>query len=171
MSGIEVNINKNTIISEFRDYFILDRDITYPIVANTSLTTQLNKSVSIVETLGKKYPFVISNGASQYVTGNLHFALVPIDCESASYTSYKVDNRYREQFDNWIMNGEPKILKDWTGKIYMINVTNSIPIDYSVYQLPSYEVQFVEIGNVFSQDDLYNNNFTDLNFSLSSAYG
>ena len=170
MSGIEGNINKNTITSEFKNYFILDRDITYPIIVNTNLSLQLNKSVGVVETLGKKYPYVISNGASQYVTGSLQFALIPVDCDAASYNSYEVDYLYRQQFNNWIMNGEPKILKDWTGQIYMINVTNSIPIDYSVYILPSYEIQFVEIGSMFNQDDLYNNNFTDVNFSLSSTY-
>lgn len=168
MSGIEGNINKNTIFSEFRNYFILDKDITYPIIVNTNLVTQLNKNTGIVQTLGRKYPFVILNGQSQYVTGSFKFSLLPIDCASNSYSDGNYN--YVKQFNDWIMNGKPKILKDWIGQIYMINVTNSIPIDYSVYQLPSYEVQFTEIGDVYDQDDMYNNCFTNVNFSLSSAY-
>lgn len=167
MSGIEGNINKNSIVSEFRDYFILDKDIIYPIIANTKLSIQLNKSASIVETLGRKYPFVISNGNAQYTTGSLQFALLSIDCNTSSSTSL---NNYLIQFNEWIMNGKPKILKDWTGQIYMINITNSVPIDCSVYQLPSYEIQFTEIGSVFDQDSMYDNNFTDINFSLASVY-
>lgn len=170
MSGIEGNINKNTIVSEFANYFILDQDVTYPIIVNTNLVTQLNKNTGVITTLGKKYPFIISNGYSQYVTGSFKFSLIPIDCNSLSYTNEQDNYNYTKQFNDWIMNGKPKILKDWTGQIYMINVTNSIPIDYSAYQLPSYEVQFTEIGDVFDQDDMYNNNFTNTNFSLSSAY-
>lgn len=168
MGGIEGNINKNTILSDFNNYFILDKDITYPIIANASLAIQLNKESGVITTLGKKYPFVISNGMSQYVTGSFTFSLLQMDCNRLDNVSS--DYYYAKQFDDWITNGKPKILKDWTGQIYMINVTSSVPIDYSTRQLPSYEVQFTEIGSVFDQDDLYDNNFTDTNFSLSSAY-
>lgn len=171
MSGIEGNVNKNSIRSEFKNYFILDKDISYPIIANTNLATQLNKNVGVITTLGKKYPFVISNGQSQYITGSFKFALLPpINCNSSYDIELEGNYKYTKQFDDWIMNGKPKILKDWTGKIYMINVTNSVPIDYAIYQLPSYEVQFAEIGNVLDQDDMYNNNFINVNYSISSAY-
>lgn len=169
MSGIEGNINKNTVKSEFKNYFILEKDISYPIIANTNLSIQMNKDIGVITTLGKKYPFIISNGKSQYITGSLKFTLFPIDCNMTDIT-LEENYKYTKQFNDWIINGKPKILKDWTGQIYMINVTNSIPIDYSIYQLPSYELQFSEIGDVFSQDDMYNNCFLDKNYSLSIAY-
>lgn len=164
MSGIEGNINKNSIRSEFSNYFILDKDVTYPIIANTSLALQLNKSIGVVTTLGKKYPFIISNGLSQYVTGSFTFSLLKYDCTYNPYFEY--DHNYVHQFNEWIMNGKSKILKDWTGKIYMINVTNSVPIDCSYYRMPTYEVQFTEIGDALNQDYLYYNGFVDYNYSL-----
>ena len=170
MGGIDGNINKNTILSDFDGYFIMENDISYPIVFNTNLSTQLNKNVGVITTLGRKYPFAISNGLSQYVTGSLKFALLPPNCDTLMNISNKGYYSYTKQFDDWILNGKPKIIKDWTGQIYMVNITNSIPIDYSIHQLPSYDVQFVEIGNAEDQNDLYYNGFTDVNFSLSSAY-
>lgn len=164
---VEGNINKNTIRSEFNYYFILDKDISYPIIFNTSLNLELNKNIGIINTLGKKYPYVISNGKSQYKTGTLQFSLANmIGCEIDVENGYN----YRTQFENWLTNGKPKILKDWTGQIFMMEITNSIPIDCSFYQLPSYQVQFTEIGNPLDETDMYNNNFIDVISTLSSSY-
>lgn len=164
IEDVEGNINKNNISSEFSNYFILDKDIQYPIIFNTNLNMQINKSIGVIETIGRTYPFVVSNGLTQYKTGTLKFSIAPFEnCE--------IDNKegltYRNQFEEWIMNGNSKIIKDWTGQIYMINITSAVPIDYEIYYLPSYEIQFTEIGSVFNSDDMYNNNFTDINSSLS----
>ena len=167
IENVEGNINKNSITSEFNDYFILDRDISYHIIFNTSLSVDLNKNIGVVSTLGRKYPFVISNGMSKYKTGSLNFSLAPmINCEIDVSNGYN----YRTQFEEWITNGKPKILKDWTGQIYMMNITSSIPVDYSFYQLPSYQIQFTEVGNALDENDMYNNGFIDIITILSSTY-
>lgn len=167
IENVEGNMNKNNILSEYSGYFVLDSEISYPIIFNTSLNLQINKQIGTVNTLGRKYPYVFANGLSYYKTGKLKFSLAPYeDCEIITSKGYE----YRMKFDEWIMNGRPKIIKDWTGQIYMISITSGIPIDYSFYDLPSYEIQFSEIGDVLSQDDMYNNNFTNVNFSVSSAY-
>ena len=164
---VEGNINKNSIISEFNNYFVLDKDISYPIIFNTNLNIELNKNIGIVNTIGRKYPFVISNGMSQYKTGTLKFSLAQmIDCEINTNDGYN----YRTQFEEWILNGKPKILKDWTGQIYMMEITSSIPIDYTYHDLPSYQIQFTEIGDPLDENDLYNNNFIDVISTLSSNY-
>ncbi len=164
---IEGNINKNSITSKFNNYFILDKDISYPIIFNTNLNIELNKNIGIVNTLGRKYPFVISNGLSQYKTGTLKFSLAQmVGCEINVDDGYN----YRTQFEEWIMNGKPKILKDWTGQIYMMDITSSIPIDYSYYNLPSYQIQFTEIGNPLNESDMYYNNFIDNISTMSSSY-
>ena len=164
---VEGNINKNMIRSEFDNYFILDRDTSYPIIFNTKLSIELNKNIGIVNTLGKKYPFVISNGKSQYKTGSLEFSLANIvDCEIDFENGYN----YRTQFEEWISNGKPKILKDWTGQIFMMDITSNIPIDHSIWQLPAYQISFTEIGDSLSEEDLYNNGLIDVVSTLSSSY-
>ena len=119
INTVEGNINKNEIISEFNNYFILDKDVIYPIIFNTKFNTEINKPGSIVETLGRKYPYVISNGNILYKTGSLSFSLVPMkNCEIDLPNSYS----YRNRFETWLMNGKPKIIKDWIGNIYMIKM-------------------------------------------------
>ena len=167
INHIEGNINKNDIRSEFNYYFILDKDISYPIIFNTNLSLELVKNIGIVNTLGQKYPFVISNGQSQYKTGTLQFSLAQmVDCDIDIENGYN----YRTQFEEWITNGKPKILKDWMGQIFMIDITSSIPIDCSFYQLPSYQIQFTEIGNPLDETSMYNNAFIDVISTLSSSY-
>ena len=167
IENVEGNINKNSIHSEFDNYFILDRDVSYPIMFNTGLNIELNKNIGVINTLGRKYPFVISNGMNKYKTGVLDFTLIPVvDCEINTDDIYN----YRTQFEEWINNGEPKILKDWTGQIYMIDVTGNISVDLNYYQMPSYKIQFTEIGDPLDEFDLYNNNFIDVISALYSNY-
>lgn len=167
INHVEGNINKNEIRSEFNHYFILDKDISYPIIFNTNLSLELNKNIGVINTLGRKYPFVISNGMSQYKTGSLQFALAPmVNCDVNTDDIYN----YRTQFEEWMNNGKPKILKDWTGQIYMIDITSSIPIDLSYYKLPSYQIQFTEVGNVYDEESMYSNGFIDIISTLSSSY-
>jgi hypothetical protein len=167
INHVEGNINKNEIRSEFNHYFILDKDISYPIIFNTNLSLELNKNIGVINTLGRKYPFVISNGMSQYKTGSLQFALAPVvNCEIETDDIYN----YRTQFEEWLSNGKPKILKDWTGQIYMIDITSSVPIDLSYYQLPSYQIQFTEVGDALDETSMYMNGFIDIISTLSTSY-
>ena len=52
----------------------------------------------------------------------------------------------------------------------MMNITSSIPIDYSFYQLPSYQIQFTEVGSALDENDMYNNGMIDIITTLSSTY-
>ena len=56
-NDIEGNINSNNITSEFYSFYILDSDISYPIIMNTSLNLTINKESTTISTLGRKYPF------------------------------------------------------------------------------------------------------------------
>ena len=167
IENVEGNMSKNNILSEYSGYFILDKDVSYPIIFNTSLSLQINKQIGTINTLGRKYPFVFANGLSNYKTGSLKFSVAPFeDCNLILSKGYE----YRVKFDEWIMNGKPKIIKDWTGQIYMMNITSSIPIDYSFYQLPSYQIQFTEVGSALDENDMYNNGMIDIITTLSSTY-
>ena len=163
INSVEGNMSKSQIFSEFNSYFITDKTISYPIIFNTSISLEIQRQTSTVNTVGSKYPYVISNTTNQYKKGSLQFSLIPIeDCLPTTNGSYA----YRQNFEEWITNGEPKILKDWTGQIFMIQVIDAIPIDCSFWQLPSYTLNFVEIGNPLNENDLYYNNFIDINYNL-----
>lgn len=167
IDNVEGNINSNQMYSEFDSFYLLDKDISYRIFLNTELNININKEAKAISTLGRKYPFYISNGASDYKSGTLKFGLAPINnCELDVDAGYE----YRKQFEEWINNGKPKVFKDWTGQIYMINITDVIPVTYENYDIPEYSINFVEIGNTFDETDMFSNNFIDIDWTLSSSY-
>ena len=107
INSVEGNMSKSQIYSEFDSYFITDKSISYPIMINTSLNLEIQKQTSTINTIGSKYPFVISNSINNYKKGSLQFSLIPmINCELHPEDGYE----YRQQFEKWITNGEPKIL-------------------------------------------------------------
>ena len=163
INSVEGNMSTSQIFSEFDAYFITDKTISYPILFNTSLNLEIQRQTSTINTLGSKYPYVISNTTNNYKKGSIQFSLIPvIDCQLAPEEGYE----YRQNFEKWITNGEPKILKDWTGQIFMIQVIDAIPIDYSFVKMPTYNMSFVEVGDALNEDDLYFNNFIDVNYNL-----
>lgn len=163
IGSVEGNISSNSIFSEFDAYFITDKTISYYIVFNTSLNLEIPRQTSTINTLGSKYPYVISNAYNNYKKGSIQFSLIPlINCEISLEQGYS----YRQNFEKWITNGEPKILKDWTGQIFMIEVIDTIPMDYTFVKMPTYTINFIEVGNALSEDDLYFNNFIDVNYNL-----
>lgn len=161
------NSTSVSVKSDFDSFYLLDKTTSYHIVLNAKLNLDINKTTNTVSTLGRKYPFYISNGAINYKTGSLSFGLVPIiNCEMNIDEGYK----YRQQLEEWIMNGSPKILKDWTGQIFMINITDNISVSYDNYDMPIYTINFVEIGSVFNDEDMWINNFTDMEEGLGVNY-
>ena len=163
IGSVEGNMSSSKIFSEFDAYFITDKTISYPVMFNTSLSLEIQRQTSIINTLGNKYPYVISNANNNYKKGSIQFSLIPvIDCQLSPEEGYD----YRQNFEKWITNGEPKILKDWTGQIFMIQTIDAIPIDCSFVQMPTYDVNFVEIGDALNEQDLYYNNFIDVQYSL-----
>lgn len=165
MGNTEGNINQNNIMASFDDYYILDRNISYPIHFNVDISETINRPIEIVSTLGRKYPFVISNGLSEYKSGHMQFYLLPLkDCLINEDALYK----YQEQFNEWIMNGEPKIIKGYDEKIYMVKISSNIEISYD-NTLPMYSFDYTEIGNVLDNDSLYYNHFIDANPNLATT--
>lgn len=163
IGSVEGDISSSHIFSEFDAYFITDKTISYPIIFNTSLSLEIQRQTSTINTIGSKYPYVISNAINNYKKGSLQFSLIPIiNCKLAPEEGYE----YRQNFEKWITNGEPKIIKDWTGQIFMIQVIDAIPIDCGFVEMPTYTMNFVEVGNALDENDLYFNNFIDVNYNL-----
>ena len=68
--------------------------------------------------------------------------------------------KYRNEIDQFLTNGEPKILKSFEGDIWLVNVVNSITRRTNDhYQNVSSQFEWVEAGNPFSIGDLYDNGF------------
>ena len=67
IGSVEGNMSSSKIFSEFDAYFITDKTISYPVMFNTSLSLEIQRQTSIINTLGNKYPYVISNATVSFL--------------------------------------------------------------------------------------------------------
>lgn len=165
LSTIEGNLNTSSIISDFEGYYLLDKETIHHIFLNTSLSYQRNQNSTTLSTLGRKYPFHVSNGNNNYTSGELQATFIDMGEDNDLNT---VDGwKYREEIDNFLTNGKPKILKDDQGKMWMIAIVDNIPQDFSEHwNMPIHTITWTEIGNCDDTADMYDNNFIDIDSRL-----
>lgn len=158
--GSERNYNIVEISSNFDGAVICDKDTIYKIDEEPTINTVVrNKAASIVSTMNNKYPFVFYGSLANYCSGS--FSGVILKKGKDKYNLEESIN-YRDEIVNWLTNGQPKILKMFDGRMWMINVNGNVQLDYSQhYDKVVVSFDFVEVGSISSTEDMYNNNFTD----------
>lgn len=156
-------VNKNEIVPNFVGCYIYEKETGYvtDLEINKGTITR-NKETNTVTTLSGKYPYVISNGESDYDSGNFTVMFLPKD-EMKDYTTIGA-YAYREEIKKFLNDGKPKILKLTDGRTWMVMIVGSIDEDNSSVENCVYtSFSWVEIGDPESSSDLYNNNFIDVN--------
>lgn len=159
MGGTDTEIAKSKVKSEFTNYFICGIDgESYPMILDVDNNITYNRESNIIKSPGNKYPYVNNNGITQYYSGTVTATFIQLDdkCQFDFDNSWK----YRNEIDQFLANGEPKILKSFEGDIWLVNVINNIPrTNNGHYQNVSQQIEWVEAGNPFSVGDLYDNGF------------
>lgn len=145
--------------SKFDSYFICSPDGTiYPMIANVDNNVTLNRKTNLIESPGRKYPYVVRNGITKYYSGNLTVSFFEMDDNCKINT----DNlwEFRREIDEFLSNGEPKLLKSFDGEIWMVDVVNNIARENSGHpSMVNHKIEWVEIGDPLSTGDLYDNGF------------
>ena len=152
--GIEGNINKSTIISEFEGLYLMEADRGYQAYLNLDISHKNNRQTTVQPTLGRKYPFVISNGDSNYVSGDITATFI-----QNKNKSYDVEHgwKYRQDVNDFLMDGLPKIIKYEDGRMWLASIEGNPDEDYSQHQqMPIHKIHFVEIGDCDNPVNLYN---------------
>ena len=162
-SGIEGNYNVNTVDSSFDGLYIMEKDSGYYTrMAVLIPDRQKNRPSSVINTLFGQYPYVIYPSQNKYDS----FSVKGFFCLLNSITGLPDGANgydYRDKFMNWLLDSQPKYIKIYDGRGWVINVVDtpkesqSAPIDYI-------ETTFnaVEVGDSSNQSDLYNNNLIDV---------
>jgi hypothetical protein len=151
--GIEGNINKSTIVSEFEGLYFMEADRGYHAYLNLDISHKNNRQTSIQTTLGRKYPFVISNGDSNYVSGEITATFIQ---NKNKFYDINGGWKYRENVNDFLMDGFPKIIKYEDGRMWLASIDGNPEEDYSQHQqMPIHKIRFVEIGDCDSTVSLY----------------
>lgn len=166
IGGADSDAISTSVYSEFQNYFICERDISYPIIIDVQNNIELNRQTSVIPSLGNKYPFVVVNGASKYYSGTL--SAVFIEMNNCQF-DYENINSYRNQIDEFLVNGRAKILKNMNGDIYMINIADNIQRSGESDLDITHNFKWIECGDPNSVGDLYDNGF--INTDIDREYG
>ena len=159
----EGNLNINTIKSEFEGIYLVEKTLGYGSAIETTISTQKNRPTSVINTLGRRTPYVISNGMNNYYSGQVSTVFVDQNLDTCEYDTVN-GWKYREAIMDFLCDGKPKILKHEDGRMWMINITGSPSETESPHPLyPTTTFDWVEIGDVNSSNMLYENNFIDVN--------
>ena len=162
VNGVEGQYSVQRIYVSFEGMFVVgtDRAFASELEAYVPSVTKDSKS-TIVETLGRKFPFIINNSINDYYRGNATgvFVRVRDDCELDFSNSYA----YRHELMSFLNNKKPKILKVADGRLWLCSVVDAIQEnqDRDTEKITTSFV-FAEIGDSEDQKDLYNSGFTEL---------
>lgn len=148
----------NEVYSEFYGVFITDNNESYKFLENVAYSgNERVNATAVYEPYGSKYPISVSNGLLNYERGNVSGDIVII--ENNDIDRAGVIQRLNDIKD-FLKNKNAKILKDFNGNIWLVQIDGNIP---SVYYkevgmgLANISFNWVEIGDSNSARDLYKN--------------
>lgn len=138
------------VTSVFCHAYIVDGERAYTLDNEYTLeSAQHNQFSTLYQPFGASKPFVGYNATLQYDQATTSAVLIAPTVGTSSYIDRLAQVRLRKEFNEWLSNASPKILKDFNGNIWIIAVVDTINIDY--YKelgngLNSVAFSWVEVG-------------------------
>lgn len=160
LNDSEANYITNTVVSDFNGCYLCTQAKQYHAFANLSLEVTTNKSKEFITTLGRKKPFAITNGVSQYDTLSMSTSFIPMnDCE----LDFDHAGQYRQEINKFLTETSAMVLKDDQGRRWIVSA--GMPITQTVDGHPNnivYNINFTEVGDIDSTIDLYTSGLSDV---------
>jgi hypothetical protein len=163
-NGIELGYVKTSVVSDFDGALISDGTTSYHILLEPTVDTLTkNRPSSIIETLGNKYPYLFYGSEANYFSGTFNGVAIEFN---DLYDEFDITGGtdYRNKLAEWLTNGEAKVLKLFDGRRWLIGIDGGAKLTYSDhYDKGEIEFDFVEIGDLEDESDLYNNGLSNYN--------
>ena len=160
--GAEGTYAVTSVTSKFTKMFLVeDQTVWGTEITDGYCDTTRNIPSSTVPLLNNKYPMFVRNSMANYDTGNCEGAFVPLtdenECELAYDSKYDYKRiKYQREFMDFICDGVPKCLKLPDGRLWIVQVTpNPTDTANQTYNNREISFQWVEVGDVNSEEDLY----------------
>ena len=157
--SIEGNLNIMECESSFNGAYIIEPEAALHMFLNYQMSQQRERSGTVVQTIGRRTPFYISNGQYNYDSGSINVTFIQMDnqCEF----DLKNGAIYRKYVDDILSDNRPKILKLDDGRMWIIGITDAISQSDSATPVPSHTINWTEIADCNDAYDMYVNGFTD----------
>ena len=162
-SGVTVEVEgryevTDQVMSQFDGVFICSRDNYYKLYAGVEYNNLSTLQVTGVhETLGSKYPIVVTNSNTAYRTSGVTGTILNKDYNTTHELNRKKMVQAREELEQFLTDKKPKVIKDWNGNIWLVIFTDSIDTSFANewgMGLATVNGKWTEIGDVNNEDDL-----------------
>lgn len=160
---VEGSFFASKITTDFRGLFIMDRDRIFATELDVQISEQRNKPRSVVTTINRKYPFVISNGDNNYDSGSVSAQFLEYDSVSDDW-KLKDGRSFVSSLKDFLNGGSAKLLKYEDGRMWLIDVSSATVTDSESETCEQVHTSFdwVEVGDAEDPSTLYDYNFIDL---------
>lgn len=166
LNGVEGQYIVGSLVTEFNGVFISDVTNTFRLDAKVSYEGRSSlQSVGQITPLGRRFPVVIKNGEADYEVGTVSGTLLNDSFFINGEINRKEIVDKINNFNSFLKNGKPKIIKDYNGNIWLCLVTSNISVSYdNNYGMGIASVSFdwTEQGKYDNEDDLYDNGLIEL---------
>lgn len=152
---VEGEIITNSIVAMYEGLWVVDANNSVNIFCEVDYgTINHNTNTNVFEMLDNRYPIVIT-GELDYVSGSISGRLLSMDSWREHRMMYNAEYDLRTYVFNFFKNGKPKIMKNNTGRYYLINISD---VKEKPYELDNASVtvsfNWVEIGDAEDLDTL-----------------
>lgn len=150
------------IISQFNKVFIVDSVNRYGFIVGVAYESlSLNQQTGVHQPLGSTYPIVVRNANTKYRDGGFSITIMPTDFETnadiLSRSSRYDMVAFRRDIGDFLTNGAPKIMKDWNGNIWLIEIVDNVSgsFDNNVGMgVATISGSWIELGDVYDTSTL-----------------
>lgn len=153
----------NSIQSEFYGIFVTDNKVSYRFLEGATYSgNEKTNQTGMFEPYGSKYPVIIKNGILSYNKGTVSGTIITFD-ENEELDREGTIKRIKA-IEDFLSEPNGKILKDFNGNIWLVSITDNIPMNYySEVGMGFGQISFnwVEIGDANDNNDLYYNNLIE----------
>lgn len=145
------------VYSDFDGLYLIENEQRFGSALDVTFDAAKNRPSEVVNAINSKYPFVISNGMTNYYTGNVAATFIPYNFTYNEW-DVKQGTKYRDNLMNFLCDGAPKILKYRDGRAWIVSITSN-PAETQQNHPDRVQISFswAEIGDANSEDDLYYN--------------
>ena len=154
--NIEGDYYTTEIAPEWQKINISDKNEHYSFIGNVTLASfNQNIQVGLLQPIGKKYPTVVQNATTNYLTGQVTVLMESLLDDG---TLDRLANiRKIEKFKAFLTNGNAKVLTDYNGRSVVFKVSD-IPTEDLIanigFGMSNIGFTFVEQGAYDNHDDL-----------------
>jgi len=165
--GTEGNYIISSLTTKFDGVFIADNTATYKLYTDVGYGTRTSvQAVGTLQPIGSKYPVVIKNSQVDYQSGSVSAQILNTDFSETRVLDRLGIIKTTDLIDAFLKNGQPKVLKDWNGNIWLIIIVGNPSITYNNSYgmgISSTSFEWMEQGKYDNQQDLYDNGLIDIN--------